>query len=65
MAHKTKMISMRVPESILEEIDYIAEARYPKRVGEIKGRNRSQVILEMIEEHLYNYKTSKYDNERY
>ncbi len=41
---ESKVVSLRVPEQLLEKLDRLAEQRYPNRKS-----NRSQVILDAIE----------------
>jgi Arc/MetJ-type ribon-helix-helix transcriptional regulator len=43
----SQIVSIRIPQDLLEKIDRIAKERYPQRNG--KPANRSQVILDAIE----------------
>ena len=46
----TKVVSIRVPISLLEAVDNLAEAKYPSRTGGTP--NRSQLILDAIEAYI-------------
>lgn len=45
---ESKVVSIRIPQDLLDAIDRLAAVRYPSRRG--KEPNRSQVILDFIEQ---------------
>lgn len=45
---ESKVVSIRIPQDLLDAIDRLAAVRYPSRRG--KEPNRSQVILGFIEQ---------------
>lgn len=58
MMANSPLISIRIPPETLERIDQLAQQRYPsRRTG--KKPNRSQVILDAIEQFLDQYELSE------
>lgn len=55
---KSKIISLRIPESVLESIDELAAVEFPSRKPDVSG-NRSQMILKALDAYLYQYYGSK------
>ena len=44
---ESKVVSLRIPQDLLDAVDHLAAIRYPSRRG--KEPNRSQLILDFIE----------------
>ncbi len=49
---ESKVVSLRIPQDLLDAVDRLATIRYPSRRG--KEPNRSQLILDFIESGIQN-----------